>query len=366
MARIELQNVVKTYGEQHAVKNLDMVIDDGELLVLLGPSGCGKTTTMNMIAGLTDVSSGRILFDGTDVTTLQPHERNIAMVFQSSMLYPHMSARRNIFMSLKRSGLSNAEIEKRIDQAAATVNVTHLLEKLPSQLSGGERQRVATAKAIVREPRCFLLDEPLSALDAALRLTLRAELVNLQKRFRTTMIFVTHDQVEAMTMGDRIGVMRDGALQQIGTPVEIYNRPANLFVAGFVGTPPMNFLEGAIVEEGGKRLFRRGALRLPLEGEAARAAPRDRATLAIRPHMMHVGAAGPEALPVTVYAVEHLGNETVVVADNEDHGRVRLTAGAAFSASVGEVLHAAFDTSHALVFDPETGLPVDTGAKDAA
>ena len=182
MARIELRNIVKTFGGQNAVQNLDMTIEDGELLVLLGPSGCGKSTTMNMIAGLTDPTSGRILFDGVDVTDRSPHERNIAMVFQSSLLYPHLSARDNIYMSLKRSGLTKEQIKARIAHAAETVDVTRLLDKLPSQLSGGERQRVATAKAIVREPAGFLLDEPLSALDASLRLSLRAELVNLQKR----------------------------------------------------------------------------------------------------------------------------------------------------------------------------------------
>jgi ABC-type sugar transport system ATPase subunit len=187
-----------------------MTIADGELLALLGPSGCGKSTTMDMIAGPETPTSGSIHFDGVDVVDRSPHERNIAMVFQSSLLYPQLTARQNIYMSLKRSGLSRQETERRIAHAAETVDVTRLLDKLPSQLSGGERQRVATAKAIVREPAGFLLDEPLSALDAALRLSLRAGLVNLQKRIRTTMVFVTHDQVEAMTMGDRIGVMRDG------------------------------------------------------------------------------------------------------------------------------------------------------------
>ncbi len=366
MAKIELNNVVKTFGTQHAVKNLDMTIEDGELLVLLGPSGCGKSTTMNMIAGLTDVTSGHILFDGHDVTTLPPHARNIAMVFQSSLLYPHLSARRNIYMSLKRSGLSRSDIEARIAKAAETVNVAHLLDKMPNQLSGGERQRVATAKAIVREPDCFLLDEPLSALDAALRLTLRAELVNLQKRIETTMVFVTHDQVEAMTMGDRIGVMRDGGLEQIGTPTEIYNRPETLFVAGFVGTPPMNFLKGAVIDEAGKRLFVRGALRLPLTGESAGTPPADQVILAVRPHRMTLTEPGEQALPLKVYAIEHLGNETIVVCDSDDHDRIRIVVGSEFAASVGSTLYAGLDTSHALMFDPATERPIRAGKREVA
>ena len=273
MARIELHDVSKTYGEHTAVRGLDMTIADGELLVLLGPSGCGKSTTMNMIAGLDSPTSGAIRFDGVDVIHRSPHERNIAMVFQSSLLYPHLSARQNIYMSLKRSGLSKSEIAGRIARAAETVDVTRLLDKLPSQLSGGERQRVATAKAIVREPAGFLLDEPLSSLDASLRLSLRAELVNLQKRIRTTMVFVTHDQIEAMTMGDRIGIMREGQLEQIGTPTEVYNRPKTLFVAGFVGAPPMNFLKGAIEHEGGTLWFVHAALRLEIPSGPAEIAP---------------------------------------------------------------------------------------------
>lgn len=354
MARIELRNIVKTYGGHNAVQNLDMTIEDGELLVLLGPSGCGKSTTMNMIAGLTDPSSGQILFDGVEVTRHSPHERNIAMVFQSALLYPHLSARDNIYMSLKRSGLSKQEINARIAHAAETVDVTRLLDKLPSQLSGGERQRVATAKAIVREPAGFLLDEPLSALDAALRLSLRAELVNLQKRIRTTMIFVTHDQIEAMTMGDRIGVMRSGRLEQIGTPTEIYNQPETLFVAGFVGTPPMNFLKGSLEKADGKLWLVNSSLKMEITGEFARAAPRKEAILGIRPHLMRLTDAGASALPLTVYAIEQLGNEAIVICDGPDGAKIRVVAPAGFTAPVGARLDATFDSAAARLYDPAT------------
>ena len=200
-------------------------------------------------------SAGRILFDGADVTGMPPHQRNVAMVFQASTLYPHLTARNNIAMSLRFAGISRHDVRNRVEEAAATVDVTALLDKYPGQLSGGERQRVATAKAIVRHPSVFLLDEPLASLDAALRLTLRAELVNLQKRLGTTMIFVTHDQTEAMTMGDRIAIMRSGRLEQIGAPDEIYARPETGFVAAFIGSPPMNLIHGVVIDEAGRRVF---------------------------------------------------------------------------------------------------------------
>lgn len=358
MARIELKNVGKSYGQHNAVRGLDMTINDGELLVLLGPSGCGKSTTMNMIAGLEETTSGQILFDGRDVTTFAPYERNVAMVFQSSLLYPHLSAKKNIEMSLLRSRMSATEVASRVNDAAAIVNVTHLLEKFPSQLSGGERQRVATAKAIVRQPKCFLLDEPLSALDASLRLTLRSELVNLQKRLLTTMIFVTHDQVEAMTMGDRIGVMRAGKLEQIGTPTEIYNRPATLFVAGFVGAPPMNLLEGSVAERNGVRYFVNQHISLPLKGEFAFAAPQEKVVFGIRPHQMRLGDAGSASIPLTVYAIEQLGNEAVLIGETPSGSRIRVIVEAGFNARVGEVLHATADTTTARIYDPVTEGPV--------
>ncbi len=366
MAHIVLRDIKKTFGDHHAVRDLDMNIADGELLVLLGPSGCGKSTTMNMIAGLSEPTSGAILFDGRDVTKASPHERNIAMVFQSSLLYPHMTARQNIFMSLKKSGLPRAEIEKRIADAAATVDVARLLDKMPAQLSGGERQRVATAKAIVRQPTCFLLDEPLAALDAALRLTLRSELVNLQKRLRTTMIFVTHDQVEAMTIGDRIGVMRKGRLEQIGTPNEIYNRPESLFVAGFVGSPPMNFLEGEVIAGDAGATFVNAYVRVPLAGAPESIDGKRRIVLAIRPQRMRLGEPGPDAIPLVVFALEHLGNESIVIADAPDKTKIRVVVPAGFEAQIGEVLHARADAAHARLFDRETERPISMDHRSMA
>jgi ABC-type sugar transport system ATPase subunit len=353
MARIRLDQLRKTFDRHVAVSGLDLDVADGELLVLLGPSGCGKTTTLNCIAGLEAPSSGRILFDEQDVTAQPPHRRNIAMVFQSSLLYPHLSARHNILASLRRSGLVAAAQAKRVAEAAAILEIEPLLDKLPSQLSGGERQRVATAKAIVRQPTAFLLDEPLAALDAALRLTLRAELVNLQKRLGRTMVFVTHDQTEAMTMGDRIAVMRGGQLEQIGSPDAIYNQPASQLVAGFVGTPPMNFFAGAIERAGGGARFVAGELSAALP-----AAPDglERAVLGVRPQHLAVHAEPrPGALPASVFALEHLGKESVVILEDPARNRMRALVDPEFRARVGERFFVAPAPERCLLFDAADG-----------
>ncbi len=359
MAEISLEALTKTFGSQTAVDSLDMSIADGELLVLLGPSGCGKTTTMNCIAGLETPTSGTIRFAGEDVTVLPPHQRNVAMVFQSSMLYPHLTARANVAMSLKRSGLSPSEIETRIDNAVQIVHVAHLMDKLPSQLSGGERQRVATAKAIVRNPDVFLLDEPLAALDAALRLELRAELVNLQKRLSTTMVFVTHDQTEAMTMGDRIAVMRSGRLQQIATPDEIYNAPANMFVAGFIGSPPMNFIEGTVETRDGAASFVRDGFAVALPDRLAGASSLrtgGRYALGVRPQHMSVNPAGGAAdgaggLSGTVFALEHLGKESILIVEWSAEEKLRAIVEPEFQARIGENVVLVPDLGRGYLFD---------------
>lgn len=355
MAAIRLDNLRKTFADYVAVDGLSMDIADGELLVLLGPSGCGKTTTLNCIAGLEAPSSGKIFFDAVDVSGLPPHQRNIAMVFQSSLLYPHLSARQNIAMSLKRSGLDRGSIARRIDESARILDIEALLDKMPAQLSGGERQRVATAKAIVRQPAGFLLDEPLAALDAALRLALRSELVNLQKRLNTTMIFVTHDQTEAMTMGDRIAVMQAGKVQQIGTPDEVYNRPQTLFVAGFVGSPPMNFFTGEVREDSGKTVFAGDHLALPLpDDKRALIAGREnrRFVLGVRPqHVQVTPEQRPGAMAITVFALEHLGKESVIIMETPGRDRIRAIVDPDFSARVGDRLYAFPDAGRGLLFD---------------
>ena len=321
-----------------------MEIIDGEFLVLLGPSGCGKTTTLNIIAGLEAATSGSLLFDGQDVTAISSYRRNVAMVFQSSLLYPHLTARRNIEISLRHSPLGRAEKAHRIAETVRMLEIEAILDKLPSELSGGQRQRVATAKAIVREPAAFLLDEPLSALDAALRLSLRSELVNLQKRLGTTTVFVTHDQVEAMTMGDRIAVMSDGQLEQIGTPDEIYNSPSTLFVAGFLGSPPMNLIDGEITDG----TFRSDRFSVPV------AAPAGRVTLGIRPQDMRVVDAGTAGcLPVEVFAMEHLGRESIIIAQARGGLKTRVVVAPDRRARVGERLGLVPDPARCLVFDAD-------------
>ncbi|QPH52916.1 ABC transporter ATP-binding protein [Pontivivens ytuae] len=285
MGRITLDKVTKTFGEVEVIPPLDLVIEDGEFTVFVGPSGCGKSTLLRLIAGLEDITTGQIRIDGADATNVPPARRGLAMVFQSYALYPHMSVRKNIAFPLRMAGLDKAEQTRRVEQAAAVLNLTDYLDRRPGQLSGGQRQRVAIGRAIVREPAAFLFDEPLSNLDAALRVGMRLEISELHERLKTTMIYVTHDQVEAMTMADKIVVLRAGNIEQVGSPLELYRTPRNLFVAGFIGSPRMNFLEGE---------------------EAAR---HDAATIGIRPEHIDVSATGG-TWHGTVGVSEHLGSDT--------------------------------------------------------
>ena len=251
MGRIVLENVTKSFDEVTVIPPLDLEINDGEFVVFVGPSGCGKSTLLRLIAGLEDVTGGTIRIDGADATAVPPAKRGLAMVFQSYALYPHMTVRKNIAFPLRMAKLDRAEQDRRVEQAAAVLNLTDYLDRRPGQLSGGQRQRVAIGRAIVREPAAFLFDEPLSNLDAALRVGMRLEISELHERLKTTMIYVTHDQVEAMTMADKIVVLQAGVIEQVGSPLELYRAPRNRFVAGFIGSPKMNFLEGAEAQEYG-------------------------------------------------------------------------------------------------------------------
>ncbi|WP_209506826.1 MULTISPECIES: ABC transporter ATP-binding protein [unclassified Ruegeria] len=244
MGRIQLKSVTKSFGDVQVIPPLDLTIEDGEFTVFVGPSGCGKSTLLRLIAGLEDITSGSIDIDGADATNVPPAKRGLAMVFQSYALYPHMSVRKNIAFPLRMAKLDQAEIDKRVEGAAQVLNLTDYLDRRPGQLSGGQRQRVAIGRAIVREPAAFLFDEPLSNLDAALRVGMRLEISELHERLATTMIYVTHDQVEAMTMADKIVVLQAGVIEQVGSPLDLYRTPRNLFVAGFIGSPKMNFIEG--------------------------------------------------------------------------------------------------------------------------
>ena len=290
MATVTFEHVWKKYGEVVAVNDLNLEIQDGEFMVLVGPSGCGKTTSLRMIAGLEEISQGTMRIGDRVVNDLAPKDRDVAMVFQSYALYPHMTVRDNLAFGLKLRKVPKDEIKRRVDEAARTTELTNLLDRKPKQLSGGQRQRVALGRAIVREPAVFLMDEPLSNLDAKLRVATRAELARLHQRLKTTTVYVTHDQVEAMTMGDRIAVMSNGLLQQVGSPQDLYRTPVNRFVAGFIGSPSMNFVDVEVVRDNGKTALRSGeGLDWPVPDRLAAAAQRRH-----QAHRRHpAGAPGP-------------------------------------------------------------------------
>ncbi|MFN3653631.1 MAG: ABC transporter ATP-binding protein [Armatimonadota bacterium] len=295
MAEVILEKVHKRFGAVSAVECLDLRVRDREFLTLLGPSGCGKTTTLNLLAGLEELTSGSIRFDGVEVGHLPPEKRDIAMVFQTYALYPHMTCLQNITFGLLNRGMKRAEAEERARAAAERLEISHLLDRRPRQLSGGQRQRVALARAIVRDPRVFLLDEPLSNLDARLRITMRTELKRLHYELEKTFVYVTHDQAEALTMSDRIAVMHGGRLQQLGTPDDIYRRPANEFVAGFMGSPPMNFVSGELADAA----FVAPGIRVPLsQAVRERLGSPEKVRLGIRPEDVQLaGAEGPTTDP---------------------------------------------------------------------
>lgn len=340
MARVALTSVTKTYPNGfQAVKDFNLDIRDGEFVVFVGPSGCGKSTTLRMVAGLEDVTGGTIAIGERVVNDVHPKDRDIAMVFQSYALYPHMSVYKNMAFALKLRKVPKAEIERRVQGAAKTLGLTELLDRKPKQLSGGQRQRVALGRAIVREPKAFLFDEPLSNLDAKLRVTTRAELKALHQRLKTTTIYVTHDQEEAMTLGDRIVVMSNGLIQQAGPPLDVYRNPANRFVAAFVGTPPMNFLEGELQKRGDSVVFVEGGLDSSGKPYELPAHPARAAALAehvgkpivmgIRPQMFSLegsgngggvgGGAGGASMRMKVHVVEPLGDTVDIAVGTAKH-----------------------------------------------
>ncbi|PHP66254.1 sugar ABC transporter ATP-binding protein [Zhengella mangrovi] len=313
MGKITLNKVNKTFGSTEVIPGIDLEIEDGEFVVFVGPSGCGKSTLLRLIAGLEDVTSGTIVIDGTDVTDAAPARRGLAMVFQSYALYPHMTVRQNIAFPLKMAKAEKSVIDAKVNEAARVLNLTDYMERRPGQLSGGQRQRVAIGRAIVREPEAFLFDEPLSNLDAALRGTMRLEISELHNQLGTTMIYVTHDQIEAMTMADKIVVLNRGNIEQVGTPLELYRTPRNLFVAGFIGSPRMNFLTGE---------------------EARR---RDAATVGIRPE--HIDLSTTEgAWKGRVTVSEHLGSDTMLHAEVDGLGTITVRADGEVGAHHGDTV----------------------------
>jgi len=338
MATIEIDRLIKKYGQTAVVHGIDLAIQDGEFVVLVGPSGCGKSTTLRMIAGLEEISGGEIRIDGRVVNDLQPKDRNIAMVFQNYAIYPHLSVADNIAFGLYRSNLSKSEKRVRVEEAAQTLGLSHLLERRPAALSGGQRQRVAIGRAMVRDPAAFLFDEPLSNLDAQLRTQMRIEIKRLHHRLGTTSVFVTHDQVEAMTMADRIVVMRDGRILQVGSPLELYEKPVDVFTARFIGSPTMNLLPASL-KEGHANLLVGGSVNVPSLSAAS-----SEILVGVRPQDLTPAITGVPGLAVsgTIVVVETLGSETLVHIESGNHTIIGSAPGRQIP-KIGEqlTLHAA-------------------------
>ena len=363
MANVELRNVTKVYeGGVKAVDAANIAVSDKEFVVLVGPSGCGKSTTLRMIAGLEEITSGELLIDGKIMNDVAPKDRDIAMVFQNYALYPHMSVYENMAFGLKIRKYAKKEIDVRVHEAAGILDIEELLERKPKALSGGQRQRVAVGRAIVRKPKVFLFDEPLSNLDAKLRVQMRAEISSLHSRLQATMIYVTHDQVEAMTMGDRIVVMRDGLIQQIGTPLGLYNQPVNRFVAGFIGSPPMNIVTAKVVESGGQLMIDEGDFQVQLDGEMAdtlRSHVDKDVLFGIRPEdLLYDETAAPKNnIKARVEVVEPLGAEIhLYVSTSQNQIIARVPPRHDFQ--VGEEVNLHADPTKLHVFDMESEAAV--------
>jgi multiple sugar transport system ATP-binding protein len=361
MAEVILENVTKKFGDVTVVKGINLQIKDGEFMVLVGPSGCGKTTLLRLVAGLEEVSEGKIIINGRVMNQVPPKDRDLAMVFQSYALYPHMNVYDNMAFALKMRKVPKAEIDDRVQEAARILGIETLLERKPKQLSGGQRQRVALGRTIVRKPSVFLFDEPLSNLDAKLRGQMRAEISKLHFQLKTTSIYVTHDQVEAMTMGSKIAIVNEGVIQQSGTPMDIYDTPVNKFVAGFIGSPPMNFFEAVIQVANGQTFIQGDGLRLRLQGDLANKIQVEglkEYLFGIRPENLHDAeffekTAGVEVFSVQVEVVEPMGAETYVHAmagQNRFVARVTPKTGA----RVGQAMQMAIETAKIHVFDKKT------------
>lgn len=361
MGSLTISNVTKTFGSTEVLKGINIDIADGEFLILVGPSGCGKSTLMNTIAGLEEVTTGQLLLAGEDVTERSPKDRDIAMVFQSYALYPTMNVARNISFGLEMRGVPKRERDQRVQEVSTLLQINHLLDRKPSQLSGGQRQRVAMGRALARSPRVYLFDEPLSNLDAKLRVEMRTEIKKLHKRLGTTIVYVTHDQIEAMTLADRIAVMKDGVVQQLGTPNEIYDNPANQFVAGFMGSPPMNFIPCEVNSDGSLAIDTSGhslSLMIP-QSSTLKAKNISRVILGLRPEMLTEPK--PERVGDSVMALEMdfdvtepMGADTMAIGEwngIETHARLSPEAGL----RAGKNTPVQVDLSKVVLFEPESG-----------
>jgi multiple sugar transport system ATP-binding protein len=356
MARVELRHVWKRFGDIIAVEDFSLNAADGEFIVFVGPSGCGKTTTMRIIAGLEVASDGRVLFDDKDVSDELPHDRDVAMVFQNYALFPHLNVFSNIAFGMRLRKVPKSEIEDRVRQTARLLGIDGVLQRRPKELSGGQRQRVALGRAIVREPRVFLMDEPLSNLDAALRMEMRTEIIKLQERLDVTTFYVTHDQVEALSMGDRIVVMREGRIQQIGSPTELYEQPKNTYVASFIGSPPINLLKGRV--EGDRIILPEERTTLTMSGAARQAVARASApeiTVGVRPEhiVFSDNPAGVAAFSIAgaVDTVEPLGHTTLVRSKMASGLRLNVLLAGKVRLKEGQAVHAVFAADRVYLFD---------------
>lgn len=364
MASVTYEHVYKRFGDVVAVNDLTIHVEDKEFLVFVGPSGCGKTTSLRLLAGLEEISEGQILIGDRIVNDVPPKDRDIAMVFQSYALYPHMSVYDNMAFGLKLRKTPKDEIQRRVEEAGGILGIEHLLDRKPKQLSGGQRQRVAVGRAIVREPAVFLFDEPLSNLDAKLRVQTRAEISKLHQRLATTFIYVTHDQVEAMTMASRIAVMKDGVLQQVDSPQNLYDHPANIFVAGFIGSPSMNFFDATLVESDGKMEVNAGGFRLDVPPEKTvewREHLGNEVIFGIRPEDIHSKEFAPPQIlesdmAATVDVTELMGNEIFLYCLTPDDKQFISRVDPRVRVSTGDEMELAVNMANAHIFDPKTEL----------
>lgn len=369
MAQISLNGMTKVYGHDVvAVDNVDLEIRNGEFMVLLGPSGCGKSTTLRMIAGLEEITSGELMIDGRSMNNVDPADRDLAIVFQNYALYPHMTVSGNMAFGLKLRKVERDEIDRRINKTAAMLGMEGLLARRPKELSGGQQQRVALGRALVRDPVAFLFDEPLSNLDAKLRAAMRTELIKIHRELGKTIVHVTHDQVEAMTMGERICIMRDGHIVQVGAPLEVYRYPADTFVAGFLASPPMNLLDARFVNEGSKPEIDLSTTKIPIPPGLRTAVERhngsthsgSRIIFGIRPEDLYTQSSGTDHVPLDarIVAVEALGPEVVVVASLSSGQEISARLGRGFGAAVGSDLRLYADLEMMHLFDPESGQAI--------
>lgn len=359
MGSVVLKNVCKSYGDAHVIKDVSLTIPDGEFCVLVGPSGCGKSTLLRMIAGLEEITGGEVAINEKDVTDVEPKLRDIAMVFQSYALYPQMTVRENMGFALKMAKLPKAEISRKVEAAADLLGLGVLLDRLPKDLSGGQRQRVAMGRAIVRNPQVFLFDEPLSNLDAKLRTQVRGEIRELHRRLKTTSVYVTHDQIEAMTMGQMIVVLREGRIEQVGSPLELYDRPANLFVAGFIGSPEINQLKGEVTLQNGEMMLRLADGSLLSLPPGMQVKPQQTVVYAIRPEQVNVveEGEGNGALKATITAIENTGSDMQLFC-NTGGGSFTSVFKQRLNVQEGETVWLQPKLSGIHIFDAESGQRV--------